>query len=298
MSEAAVHLIDATGYLFRAYHAIPSMKASDGTPTNGVYGFAQTLLKYLREAKPPYVAAVFDASMTSFRNALDATYKANRLAPPADLEPQFDLAVEVCRALGVSALEADGFEADDVIATLARRAREAGRPVVVISFDKDLAQLVCDGVTLLDLGRGGPLDAAGVEARFGVPPSLIADFLALCGDSVDNVPGIPGIGHKTAAVLLKHYGGLEALLLAPERVVEIELRGRDAIAARVRAGAEAARLGRRLTALEHHVPIEIELDALRYRGPDSPAAAALFERLGFRRLTEAARAGTLVGAAW
>jgi DNA polymerase-1 len=292
LTKPCVHLVDATGYLFRAYHAIGPMKATDGTPTNAVFGLVQTMAKYLREAQPAYVAGAFDASMESFRNGLDATYKANRAAPPADLEPQFDLAVEALAAIGVRPAELEGFEADDVIATLASRAVRDGHPVLVASFDKDLAQLVGEGVRLVDLGRGEPIDSAGVEARFGVPPALVADYLALCGDAIDNVPGIPGVGPKTAAALLRHFGSLEALLAAPERILETRLRGKESLVERVRSGAELARLGRSLTGLRTDVPLGVRVAELRYRGPDRARAVPLFERLGFRRLTEAVRAGT------
>ncbi len=293
----AVHLVDATGYLFRAYHAIRGIEAPDGTPVSAVYGLVQTLLKHQREARPAYIASVFDASMESFRNELDPTYKANRGAPPPDLVPQFDLATQAVDALGFHAVEREGYEADDVIATLAGRARAAGHPVVIASFDKDLAQLVGEGVTLLDLGRGEVIDAAGVEARYGVPPSLIADFLALRGDAIDNVAGIRGIGPKTAAALLRHFGSLEAILEAPERIAEIEIRGRETLVAKIREGAETARRSRRLTGLEGDVPLDLAIEDLGYRGPDPSRALLVLERLGFRRLAEALRTGSLFSAA-
>jgi DNA polymerase I len=291
-TPATVHLIDATGYLFRAYHAIGSMKAPDGTPTNAIFGLVQTVLKHAREAAPSHVACAIDASMESFRNTLDATYKANRTAPPEDLERQFDLAEQALDLLGFHPISSEGFEADDVIATLVRRARSQTLPVVVASFDKDLAQLVGDGVRLVDLGRGEPIDAAGVEARFGVPPALVADYLALCGDTVDNVPGVRGVGPKTAAALLRHFGSLDALLAEPERIRDVDCRGRDALVERIRSGAEDARRSRTLTGLRDDVPLAVGIDALRYGGPGREAAA-FFERLGFRRLTESLRAGSL-----
>ncbi|MBI3845454.1 MAG: hypothetical protein HY292_12540 [Planctomycetes bacterium] len=292
----SLHLIDATGYLFRAHFAIRGMKAPDGTPTSAVYGLVQTILKHVRDARPTHVASAFDASMDSFRNELDVAYKAHRGAPPDDLVLQFDLAEQALDVLGFHPLSCEGFEADDVIATVAHRARGSGLPLVVASFDKDLAQLVREGVRLVDLGRGEPIDASGVLAKFGVPPERIADYLALCGDSVDNVPGIRGVGPKTAAALLRHFGSLEAVLAEPERIRDVDVRGRDALVEKIRAGAADARRSRTLTGLREDVPLAIEVDALRYGGPDRLAAASFFERLGFRRLTESLRDGTFFDA--
>ena len=207
MARAAplAHLIDGPVYVFRAYYALPPMAAPDGTPTNAAYGYASSLLKYLADFEPSHAAVAFDHAMTSFRNEIFPAYKAQRDEPPADLEPQFELCRQVTEALGLASFERPAYEADDLIATLVaglvrRRAR-----AVIVSTDKDLAQLVReDGrVSLYDPAKRQKVDADGVRARFGVDPSQIPDYLGLMGDAVDNLPGVPGVGTKSAAAALR-----------------------------------------------------------------------------------------------
>src|ERR1700722_12346182 len=213
-----LYLVDGSGYLFRAYHALPPLsRKSDGLPTNAASGFSNMLWKLLEDMKagdkPSHLAVIFDAGKKTFRNDIYPLYKANRPDPPEDLIPQFPLVREATRAFGVSCVEEPGFEADDLIATYARHAREAGARVTIVSSDKDLMQLVIDGsVELLDTMKNRRIASAEVMERFGVPPSKVIEVQALAGDSTDNVPGVRGIGVKTAAELINIYGDLETLL--------------------------------------------------------------------------------------
>src|SRR5579871_193734 len=207
-----VTLIDASGFIFRAYHAIQHLSTSKGVPTNAVYGFTRMLLKTLREFNPTHVALAFDKESRAGRQAIDPTYKANREAPPDDLIPQFGLVRKVVEALDVPVLEFAGWEADDVIGTLADRAGNEGFRVFVITGDKDFVQLVDDRVELFDPmleKRTGPKD---VEERLGIKPSQMRDYLALIGDAIDNIPKVPGIGPKTAVELIQKFGDVETLL--------------------------------------------------------------------------------------
>jgi DNA polymerase-1 len=212
-----VHLIDGHILVFRAYYSLPPMQAPDGTPTNAAYGFANSLIKYLADKRPTHVAVAFDYAMESFRNEIEPEYKANRGDTPEDLEPQFDLCARITEALGVPAFEQQDFEADDVIATLAAQLRRKRARVVVVTTDKDLAQLVRpDGtVWLHDPGRDEPRDAAAVRAKFGVEPEQIPDYLGLVGDSVDHLPGVPGVGPRTAAAALGAFGAIERIPADP-----------------------------------------------------------------------------------
>ena len=212
-----VFLIDGSGFIFRAYHALPPLSRSDGTPTSAVLGFSNMLAKLLSETDADHLAVVFDASGRSFRNRIYDQYKAQRPDPAPDLVPQFALVRRATAAFGVCQIELDEFEADDLIATYARHAVEAGAKVTIVSSDKDLMQLVTDKVTMLDPIKNRPIGAAEVRERFGVGPERVIDVQALSGDSVDNVPGVPGIGVKTAAELINTYGDLETSLARAAR---------------------------------------------------------------------------------
>ena len=204
---ATLTLIDGSGFIFRAYHAIPHLSTTKGIPTNAVYGFTTMLLKALREHAPTHVALVFDAARRTFRHDIDPGYKASRPEAPDDLKSQFPLVRDVARALAVPIVEEAGVEADDVIATLAARARERGWDVVVVTGDKDFAQLVDDKLSLYDpmaeaSGRGGWTGAAEVEKKMGVPPANVVEYQAILGDKIDNVPGIPGVPLVWAGLVL------------------------------------------------------------------------------------------------
>ena len=212
-----LHLIDGSAFIFRAYHALPPLtRKSDGLPVGAVAGFCNMLQRYVENNTgpdaPTHVAVIFDHSGKTFRNDMYDLYKANRSATPEDLIPQFPLTRAATRAFNVACKEVEGFEADDIIATLACRAREAGGACTIISSDKDLMQLVGGGVVMLDAMKNKVIDRDGVVEKFGVAPERVVDVQALAGDSVDNVPGAPGIGIKTAALLINEYGSLEELL--------------------------------------------------------------------------------------
>jgi DNA polymerase-1 len=205
-------LVDGSGYIFRAFHALPPMTRPDGTPVNAVFGFVNMLAKLIAENPGQRIAVVFDASRKSFRNDIYPAYKAQRPDPPPELVPQFGLIREAVDAFGLPAIELSDWEADDLIASYARAETEEGGRVVIVSSDKDLMQLVRPGVTMLDPIKQRPIGEAEVVEKFGVPPAKVVDVQALAGDPVDNVPGVPGIGIKTAAQLITEYGDLESLL--------------------------------------------------------------------------------------
>jgi DNA polymerase-1 len=282
-----VHLIDAPVYVFRAYHSLPEMSAPDGTPMHAAYGFANTLVKWLAEARPTHVATAFDFSMESFRNEVEPDYKAQRGEPPEDLEPQFEICAQVSRALGVPVFEREDYEADDLIATLATQLVRKGARVVVVTSDKDLAQLVReDGrVVLFDLARGETRDADAVRAKFGVDPAQIPDYLGLVGDAVDNLPGVPGVGAVSATAVLRSFGRIERIPADPERWSGVGVRGPTRLAARIDAHRERALRTRELATLVRAVPgVRADLRQLRWRGADRARAQSLFERLGWGRI--------------
>ena len=212
-----VFLIDASGFIFRAYHALPAMHRSDGTPVNAVRGFCNMIMKVIGETDADHIACVFDYSSRSFRNDIYDLYKAHRPETPEDLVPQFPLIREAARAFNLPVVEMEGYEADDIIATYARMASEAGASTTIVSSDKDLMQLVSDQVTMQDGMKDRIIGAEEVVEKFGVLPDKVVDVQALAGDSTDNVPGVPGIGVKTAALLINEYGDLETLLGAGPR---------------------------------------------------------------------------------
>jgi DNA polymerase-1 len=282
-------LIDGSGFIFRAYHALPHLSTTRGVPTNAVLGFTTMLLKALREHGPTHAAVIFDASRRSFRNDLDPDYKANRPEAPEDLRSQFPLVREVTRSLNVPVVEEAGVEADDVIATLARRAREQGWEVVVVTGDKDFAQLVGEGVSLYDpmaeaSGRGGWTGPAEVEKKLGVRPEHVVDFMAILGDKIDNVPGIPGVGEVTAAALIRHFGSVEAMLARPEEIPRAVSRGGEKLREKIVANADRIRLNRQLVALRGDVAIPERPEDFARRALDPERARALFSELEFSRL--------------
>ena len=207
-----LYLVDGTSQLFRAYFAIQGLSNDDGLPTNAVYGFTNMLRKLVQDEQPPYLGVAFDPGGPVFRHEEYGDYKANRPPAPEDLRVQVPYAKEICEALGIPVLELKGYEADDLIATYTAQARDAGFEVVVVASDKDLLQLVDDGVTVLNPSKNLLLDSDGVATSFGVPPERVRDVLGLMGDSVDNIPGVPGIGLKTAAQLLNRWGDVATLL--------------------------------------------------------------------------------------
>ncbi len=282
-------LIDGSGFIFRAYHALPHLSTTKGVPTNAVYGFTTMLLKALREHAPTHAALVFDAGRKSFRNDLDATYKANRPEAPDDLVPQFPLVREVARALSVPVIEEPGYEADDVIGTLARRAREQGFEVVIVTGDKDFAQLVDGHVELYDpmaeaSGRGGWTTPAEVEKKLGVKPEQVVEYMAILGDKIDNIPGIPGVGEVTAAALIRRFGTVENMLAHPDEIPKAVARGGDKLKEKIAANAERLRLNRRLVELKCDIPVPHQPGDFARRPLDGERTRALFSELEFSRL--------------
>ena len=272
-------LLDGSSQLYRAYHAIRPLTGPDGKPTHAVYGFVTMLRKLLAEQQPDLIAAAFDTRGPTFRTGLDAEYKANRPSMPDDLAVQVPAVHEACEALGVPILTHDEYEADDVIGTLAEQARAAGCDVGIVTGDKDFFQLVRDGVRVFNpRDEGAWLDASGVEAKFGVAPDKVVDVLALMGDAVDNVKGVPGIGEKGARELISAHGSLDALLADPAQVAS--KRYRNALEQH----ADEARLSRDLVRIRTDAPVRFDAAAFSYRGADSERCYRLFSELGFRTL--------------
>ena len=280
-----VYIIDSMNYIFRAYHALPdNIVSPSGMLANAVLGYLRTLLRIIKERKPEYMAAVFEKD-TSFRNDIFEGYKANRKQPPADLEPQFEYCRKITDAIGVACFEVDDYEADDVIGTIAARMTGLGHPVVVVTGDKDMTQLVCDGVRIYDIAKEQWLDEGGVREKFGVAPSQIPDLLALHGDHIDNIPGVAGVGEKTARQILAVCRSIEELG-STELTAELKFRGRDEILKRIRENMENVRISRRLATICCEVPIEVSSEALRYRRGDTRLLNPLCQELGFIRVLD------------
>jgi DNA polymerase-1 len=282
-------LIDGSGFVFRAYHAIPHLSTTKGVPTNAAYGFTTMLLRALREHAPTHVALVFDAGRRTFRQDIDPGYKASRPEAPDDLRAQFPLVREVARALAVPVVEEAGVEADDVIGTLACRAREKGWDVVVVTGDKDFAQLVDGKVTLYDpmaeaSGRGGWTGPAEVERKLGVRPEQVVEYMSLLGDKIDDVPGIPGVGEVTAAALVRHFGTVEELLRRADEIPAAVARGGEKLREKIVANAERIRKNRRLVALRCDLALPFAPEDFGRRAPDDARVRALFGELEFSRL--------------
>jgi DNA polymerase-1 len=280
-----LHLIDGSAFIFRAYHALPPLtRKSDGLPIGAVAGFCNMLFRYVENNKgadaPTHVAVIFDYSSKTFRNDIYPEYKAHRPDLPEDLKPQFPLTREATRAFNIACIEADGYEADDIIAALSCRARDAGGRVTIISSDKDLMQLIGDGVVMFDAMKNKTIDRAEVIEKFGVGPERVVDVQALCGDSVDNVPGAPGIGVKTAALLINEYGDLETLL---SRAGEIkQAKRRETLIG----FADQIRLSKRLVQLDCDMPLDLAPDELLVRKPDPDTILDFLGRMEFRTLAK------------
>jgi DNA polymerase-1 len=271
-------LIDGSGFLFRAFHALPPLTRGDGTPINAVLGFATMLMKLLNETEADHVVVIFDASRASFRNQMFDGYKANRSETPSELIPQFKLVREASRAFSVPVVEMEGYEADDIIATYACAAAAEGDEVTIVSSDKDLMQLVGEGIRMLDPMKNRVIGPEEVKEKFGVGPDKVIDVQALIGDSVDNVPGVPGIGVKTAAELIQTYGDLDTLLA---RAGEIKQpKRRETLIQH----ADQARLSRDLVRLKKDVPVPAEIAAFRRQEPEPEALLAFLRENQLRSL--------------
>ncbi|MFV2093399.1 MAG: 5'-3' exonuclease H3TH domain-containing protein, partial [Hyphomicrobiales bacterium] len=283
-SDSHIYLVDGSGYIFRAYHALPPLtRKSDGLAVGAVHGFCQMLHKLLQDTKadvrPSHFAVIFDPKGGSFRNRIYAPYKANRPPLPEDLVPQFALIRDAVRAFGVPCVELADFEADDLIATYARQAREQGFKVTIVSSDKDLMQLVDGRTEMLDTMKNKVIHADQVREKFGVGPEKVIDVQALAGDSSDNVPGVPGIGVKTAAQLINDFGDLDTLLA---RAGEIKQNKRRENLIEF---ADQARISRTLVTLDQNAPVEVSLDTFGVTNPDADVLLGFLAQMEFTTLT-------------
>lgn len=278
-----VYLVDASVYIFRAYYSLPpDMLDRDGNPAHALFGFARFLGDLIERARPQHLAVAFDESLeTSFRNRIDPSYKANREPAPADLKLQFGRCREFCRLLGVADFGSGEYEADDIIGTLAARLRAEGLPATLVTRDKDLAQLVREGDVYWNYTDDLRLRHHEIEGHFGVAPERYADYLALTGDAVDNIKGVPGVGPKTAAALLKEFVSLEELYDDLDAVAALPIRGAAKLPARLAEHRDAAFLARRLTAIVTDMPLAAGREQLRPRAPDLDALGAFFDHHNF-----------------
>jgi DNA polymerase I len=284
------HLVDASPYIFRAHFSLPgSIKTPQGAPAAATYGFASFLLKLAADESPTHLAVAFDRNLNgSFRNAEYPEYKAQRQDPPPELVAQIDTCLEVATALGAATFIDESYEADDLIATLLARLTPHGHGGVVVTSDKDLAQLVSDRVSLLDFAQETRYTPATIEEKFGVRPDQITDLLGLAGDPVDNIPGVPGIGRKTAVDLLAAYGHLEDVYAHLDEIPFSKIRAAKSISFKLREHRDLAFLSKRLATVAADAPIpkNVGLEELVYRGADRAVVEPLFDRLGFKKIKE------------
>jgi DNA polymerase-1 len=273
-----LYLIDGTSYIYRAFHALPPLSNSRGLPTGAIYGFTTMFFKILRERAPDHVAVVFDAGGETERHREFEAYKAQRPPIPETLSPQIPYVYRVVEALNVPTLMAEGYEADDIIGTVATKAAAEGFQVTIVSGDKDLFQLVGPAIQVYDPMRDKTYRVRDVEERYGVPPEAMADLMSLTGDAVDNIPGVPGVGEKTASALIQEFGTVENLLRSLDRVKRPKLR--EAL----KTHAEQIRKNRTLVAIRTDVPLPVSTEALRRPLPDWERLRGLFRELEFTRL--------------
>ncbi len=276
------YLIDASVYVFRAYYSMPDdMIDGEGNPVNALYGFCRFLGDFMEQVTPEFIAVAFDESLTtSFRTEIYPEYKANRDPAPPELKRQFEQCRRYVRSLGVLEIANPRYEADDLIGTLVAHGRRQGRPSTIVSRDKDLAQLLRREDVFWDFAGKGKLGYDQIPGSFGVIPEQIADFLALAGDAVDNIKGVPGVGKKTAEVLLSHFGSLEEIYGNLDRVHEVNVRGAKTLGAKLETHREAAMLARRLTGIACDAPIDGAESGLQPSAPDLGAINALFDEAG------------------
>lgn len=287
MSRPTLHLVDASLYVFRAWHSMPDQwHDADGWPVNAVHGFARFLMELLERERPQHIVVAFDEALDScFRNTLYPQYKANRPPAPDELKRQFAYVKALCQALGLHTLAHGEYEADDLIGSALHAVRAQGFRGVIVSADKDLAQLLGEHDEQYDFGRGQRWGLDGVKARHGVHAHQIADYLALAGDAIDNIPGIQGIGAKSAAVLLSHFGNLDALLERVDEVAFLRLRGAAGMALRLREQREHALLWRRLTTVAVDAPLPPDAAPFHRLAADAAMLEVLCEGVGFGPMT-------------
>ena len=283
-----IHLVDASPFIFRAFFSLPEDMASPGGElTNAVYGFASFLLKLIADENVTHLGLTYDRSLnSSFRNDFFPEYKANRALPPPDLEAQIDRCVEIGEALGAAVFIDERYEADDLIAALVDELEPDGHRIVIVTSDKDLAQLVTERVSLFDFARDERYDDAAVVAKFGVRPDQIRDYLGLAGDSVDNIPGVRGVGKKTAAALLEAYDDLEAIYADLDGVATLPIRGARRVQQKLSEAREEAFLSRRLATVAIEAPARASIDDLEWQGVPRSRFHALCDELGFDDLRD------------
>jgi len=286
MSEPTprLFLVDGSAYIFRAFFAIPPLTNSAGLPTNAIFGFTNILLKFLKQYQPEYVAVALDAGRVTFRNEMFSDYKGNRPEAPADLIPQFPYFRKVLDALNVPLLELPGYEADDIIATLCQRLSDQNCELVVVSSDKDLMQLVTNGIKLLDSAKDRWIGRDEVKEKFGVTPDQVIEVMGLMGDAVDNIPGVKGIGEKTASALIQQFGTLENLYEHLDDVKTMKLRGAARVRDLLAEKRDTAFLSRELATVKRDVPIDTGLAELKFTGFNLDKSRALFTELEFGNL--------------
>ena len=283
IQENPLILVDGSSYLYRAYHAFPPLNNSAGEPTGAMYGVLNMLRSLIMQYQPTHAAVVFDAKGKTFRDELFEHYKSHRPPMPDDLRAQIEPLHAMVKAMGLPLLAVSGVEADDVIGTLAREAEKAGRPVLISTGDKDMAQLVTPGITLINTMTNTILGPEEVVTKYGVPPELIIDFLALMGDSSDNIPGVPGVGEKTAQALLQGLGGLDVLYAEPEKIAGLTFRGAKTMAAKLEQNKEMAYLSYKLATIKTDVELELTCEQLEVQAPEADALLAMFKQYEFKR---------------
>lgn len=291
IQENPLILVDGSSYLYRAYHAFPPLTNSKGEPTGAMYGVLNMLRSLILQYQPTHAAVVFDAKGKTFRDELFEDYKSHRPPMPDDLRAQIEPLHTMVKAMGLPLLAVSGVEADDVIGTLAREAEKAGRPVLISTGDKDMAQLVSPGITLINTMTNTVLGPEEVVAKYGVPPELIIDFLALMGDSSDNIPGVPGVGEKTAQALLQGLGGLDTLYAEPEKIAGLTFRGAKTMAAKLELNKEMAYLSYKLATIKTDVELELGCEQLEVQEPAAEALLDLFKQYEFKRWITDVEAG-------
>lgn len=284
MTKPTAYLIDGLAYVFRSFFAMRPMSAPDGTPINAVFGLGMTLQKFLNEHQPELVACCFDSGAKTFRNDMFPDYKANRGAPPEELVPQFDICQQLVAHMGIATAVAPGYEADDLIATLTRRLRSEGHEVVIVSGDKDLAQLLAPGVRIFNLAKDDWWTADSTPDRMGVRADQVGDFLALTGDSADNIPGVRGVGPKAAVALLAAFENLEEIYADLDRVESLPVRGAKGLRTKLENGRESALLSQRLVKLDCETPCDLTTAEMRYTGAVPAALDPFAEKWGLGRV--------------
>jgi DNA polymerase-1 len=251
-----------------------------------VYGYLRTLLKLIREKKPKYLAAIYDSGPVTFRNNLYNDYKANRGEPPPELIPQFEYSFKVAKAIGIPSFRENNFEADDIIATISKFLVGKKKRVIVVTGDKDLLQLVSPSVRVWNIAKDLVFQRKDVIEKFGIPPEQMIDFVGLVGDAIDNIPGVSGIGPRTAAILLKGFSNLENIYKNIHRIDRLPLPGKERIKALLIQHKETAFLSKKIAALHDHVPIKFKLSDFLYRHPKTKKFRKLFDELGFQKIKE------------